>query len=261
MKRLGYALVLLLAGGVHAQAGLEVEQAQSLTARAMMEKYREHFNNQDESTEMEMTLASKSGSQRMRRLSIKTLRIKEGLEKILIRFQAPADIRGTSLLTWEQRGRSDDQWLYLPALHKTKRIAGADKNKSFVGSDLSYEDLRPEKLDDHHYTKVGENENSYLIEAMPRPTANSGYGKRRITLRKDNFFAIAVDYFDKKGELLKSLHAFQLITVDRKRVRANRIEVKNVRTGHGTILKVISRLLNTGLTDRHFTRRDLERGI
>ena len=99
-----------------------------MTARQMIEKYADHFDNQDELTKMEMTLIAKSGGRRIRKMTMKRRTNNEDLDKVLVHFQEPADIRGTSLLTWEQAsGSSDLQWIYLPAIRKTKQIANLKK--------------------------------------------------------------------------------------------------------------------------------------
>jgi hypothetical protein len=233
-----------------------------LTGRQIMEKVKEHVNNPDEISRVEMILVSKSGSQRSRMMEIKRKKdLKTDLDKVLLRFKSPDDIRGTSLLTWEEPiGNSDQQWIYLPALKKTKKIAGANKQDDFVGSDMTYEDMRSEKLDNFSYQVVQETPMHVVVDATPK-IADSAYSRRRITVRKEGFLIDAAEYYDKKLALLKKLKASEHVEVEPGRWRTNLVEVKNVQNEHGTILKVHARKLNQGMSNADFTKRSLEQGV
>ncbi len=261
---------LLIASSGHAQTASEAPAGTAqptapaqpqLTARQMMQKFVDHYDNRDEATKMQMVLISKTGSQRNRRMSIKRRTDEKDLEKIMIRFHEPNDIRGTSLLTWEQAAGKDDlQWIYLPALKKTKQISGGAKKDDFVGSDFTYEDLRPEKLDDFNYTLVGAQDGRVIIDATPR-ISDSGYSRRRVWLRQDNYFAVGIKYYDHKGQFLKKMSVSGLVNVAGGRVRANKVRMENVQNGHATELNVHSRQLDTGLKEAAFTKRELEKGV
>ncbi len=234
-----------------------------LSGRQIMDKVKEHTNNLDEMSNVEMVLISKSGSQRSREMFIKRKRDPQtDLDKIMIRFKAPEDIRGTTLLTWEEpTGKDDQQWIYLPALKKTKKIAGASKQDDFVGSDLTYEDMRPESLDDYTYAIVQEDQATVVVDATAKVVGDSGYSKRRLTIQKSNFIILSADYFDKNGALLKQLKGSEFVEVEAGRWRTNNVHVKNVQNGHATTLKAKARKLNTGLKDSDFTKRELEKGV
>jgi len=258
-KTLGiWAFALMTAVFLNSAKGF----CQEMSARDMMQKSSDNQDTRDEVVSMEMTLMAKGGGERSRRLVMKRMKTASGLDKIMIRFQEPADIRGTSLLTWEQKGRDDDQWIYLPALKQTKRIGGgSDKQGSFVGSDLTYEDLRPEKLDNFQYTKVGDEPEAFVIEAVPVKPEDTGYSKRKLWLKKDNFLQISAEYYDKKGTLLKTAKSSDFVTIQDGKVRANRVEVKNAQTEHSTVLKSTDRKINTGLSESDFTTNELEKGV
>lgn len=235
--------------------------SQEMTANDMMQKYLDNLDARDETIKAEMTLIAKGGGERTRKMIIKQMKTGQKLQKTMIRFQEPEDIRGTSLLTWEQKGRADDQWIYLPALKQTKRIAGSERRGNFVGSDLSYEDLSPEKLEENQYTKSGEEQNAFIIEAVPVNKEDSGYSKRKIWLKKDSYLMIAAEYYDKKGNLLKTSKFTEIVALEVNKWRANRVEVKNVQNGHSTVMKTTDRKINAGLSEGEFTTRELEKGV
>lgn len=231
-----------------------------LSGRQIMEKVKDHRDNPDETSKVEMVLISKSGSERKRQMLIKRKTDPQSeLDKIMIRFSAPADIRGTSLLTWEKAAGSDQQWVYLPALKKTKKIAGSGKKDDFVGSDFTYEDMRPLDLDANQYSIVQETADVVVIDVVPQD-ADSAYSRRRMTIQKSNFVVLGVDYYDKKNQLLKRMRGADFVQVEPGRWRSNTVEVKNIQNGHATILRVQARRLNTGLGDSDFTQRALELG-
>lgn len=153
----------------------------------IMRQRRELHDARDEETSLRMTLYSRAGDRKERRLSNFVLTGADGLSKTLLRFLAPRDVENTGLLTWERASGDDDQWLYLPSLGKVKRIATSGKKNRFMGSELAYEDLRPENRSAHRYTLTGsevvDGQDCIVIEAVPataQQASDSGYSKRRL---------------------------------------------------------------------------------
>ena len=152
-----------------------------------------------------------------------------GLFKYLARFEGPADIRGTALLTWEQKDREDDQWLYMPAYgQKLKRIAGGNKKGYFMGTDFSYEDLRPEKLETHTYNVLKkekcDNQDCYVIESLPSTDdekKTTGYAKRILWITTDTFVTLKVDFYDHSMKLLKTQTAHN-VKINKRKADARR---------------------------------------
>jgi hypothetical protein len=148
-KGFGIIIAFLLAV---AGAGTGVA-ADDPEARAIMEAVDARDDGDRQTADMEMVLIDKHGNQRVRR--IKSFRMDRGEDDLrLMFFQHPADVKDTGFLTYDydQADRDDDQWLYLPALRKTKRIASTDKSGSFMGSDLNYSDMTSRELDDYDYS-------------------------------------------------------------------------------------------------------------
>ncbi len=249
-------LVVLGPQAVLAQSGREIMQRQRDLNRA-----------KDEATTSQMTLVSKAGEVKRRRIVNYVLTGPQDLDKTLIRFLAPRDVENTALLTWEGQGGNDDQWFYLPATRKIKRIAASGKKNRFMGTDFTFEDLRPENLALHTYTLVGSEtlagRDCYVVEAVPateRQAADSGYSKRKLWIRKDNYITVKQEYYDKKGRLEKVGVGRKLVNVKGTMWRTDEVEMRDLQAGTRTIVLVESRELDKGLRDSFFTEAELTRG-
>jgi len=183
------------------------EKVFALSGREIMEKVNARDEGDRSKGEMEMILLDKKGKKRIRKL--KTFGGKKGKDTLsLMFFLSPADVKNTGFLTYDynESGKDDDQWLYLPALRKTKRIAAGDKSGSFMGSDLNYSDMTTPDLDLYDYTLMKETEvrgkKVWQIKAVPKnkdEAEKSGYSKSVIFIRQDNYVMIrAVRWVHKK---------------------------------------------------------------
>lgn len=242
--------------------------ANTQSASEIMKKYVDYFDVADETIQAKMTLINKQGKKRERELTIMTKEFTADLDKILIRFTKPRSIYGAGLLIEENEKRSDDQWLYLPVLKKIKRISTSERSHSFMGSEFAYEDMHGEVTDDFNYTLAGsENVNGkdcYIIEAKPvsaRKIEETGYSKRRLWIRKDINFKVKVEYYDKKGELLKTEYDEELITIPGGKLRMNLVTMVDNRSGNKTVLRSKHRMINSGVPGTKFTTTYLEHGI
>ena len=174
------------------------KKVMALTGREIMEKVNARDTGDRSITEMEMILINKKGKKRVRKL--KTFGLEKGKKSLsLMFFLSPADVRNTGFLTfdYDESGKDDDQWLFLPALRKTKRIAAGDKSGSFMGSDLNYSDMTSPDLDLYDYTLMKETEvkgqKVWQIKAVPKTKAEakkSGYSKSVVFIRQDNYVMI-----------------------------------------------------------------------
>ena len=193
---------MLFSGGFY-----PAEKVFALTGREIMEKVNARDEGDRSKGEMEMILIDKKGKKRIRKL--KTFGGKKDKDTLsLMFFLSPADVKNTGFLTYDynESGKDDDQWLYLPALRKTKRIAAGDKSGSFMGSDLNYSDMTTPDLDLYDYTLMKETEvrghKVWQIKAIPKnkdEAEKSGYSKSVIFIRQDNYVMIrAVRWVHKK---------------------------------------------------------------
>jgi hypothetical protein len=195
-------------------------------------------------------------------MDVVTLESPDEGDKQKVVFREPPDIKGTALLTHENRTGDDDQWLYLPALRRIKRIASSTKASSFVGSELTYEDLSPRDLSKYRYKFLRDDTVDgvpvWVVESVPL-FKDSGYSRRELFVQKDNHQTLRVDFYDRKGELLKVARFDGWSKVDGRWWRARMIGMDNVQTRKSTRLETIERKIGSGLKSRDFTTRALER--
>jgi outer membrane lipoprotein-sorting protein len=234
-------------------------------ARALVERAIEKNAGNDEQGTMTWLLVAKDGSERRLRLVFRAKRGESGRRMLLLRFLEPREIRRTALLGLSGGGKADAQWVYLPDLRKTKRVAAADGAERFLGSDFCYEDLRPDDVDANAYEAVGRErvglDECEIVEATPRPerAVATAYAKRRIWIRKSDAVPLKTVFFAKDGTPWKTLTAQDLTTVDGF-VRPGRLEMRDEKAGTKTLVTVEDRRINAGIPDRVFSERELEEG-
>ena len=192
-----------------------------------------------------MVLKDKSGNESVRKF--KNL-IFEELEdtlgdKSIIVFTEPRDVKGTSLLTHANiEPKDDDQWLYLPALKRVKRISSSNRTGKFVSSEFSYEDLSTDEPEDYTFTWLEDGPclteaslTCHLIEATPK-NKKSGYSKRIIYVDTDELLYQSVKFYNRRGDLEKELHFKGYQKYLYKFWRADTLEMTNLQTGKSTVI-------------------------
>jgi hypothetical protein len=229
--------------------------AEQIVERALE---RNAFGFENAIAKIRLVISSKGGSDRVRDVEIRS---KSGAS--LMRFHSPADVAGTGFLVIENEGKDDDQYLYLPALGKVKRITGSQRSQKFMGTDLTYADLESRNLRKAKSTKlddatVGGNE-AYVIESIPEDPEASQYGKTITWVHKVSFVPLKVEFYDKKLELLKTLTVHKLEKRDEKWVVTDS-SVENVQAGSKTRFTVTELDTKAKLADDQFTERALVSG-
>ena len=245
--------------------------AGELTAREIMEKADVRDDGDNMIANMEMILIDKKGQERVRK--IKTFSKDKGKDTLkLMFFVEPADVKDTGFLTYDYYSgeKDDDQWLYLPELHKTKRIASSDKSSAFMGSDFSYADMTKRVLDEWKYKLLKEaevrNHKVWLIEAMPANKTiedRYGYTKSVLFVRQDIFMVVRAVHWVKEGKKLKYLDIKKLEQIDGIWV-GTEIHMKTNKgkqTTHRSVFKWHNIKFNQDLDEKLFTVRRLEKGI
>ena len=210
-----------------------------------------------------MVLIDSKGAKVDRTVNSYRLTLSNG-SKSLIVFTAPADVKGTALLVWSYEDKDDEQWLYLPAYERVRRITSSGKGESFAGSDLSFSDLEERGLEEFRYTK-GPDESEggfdcYTIEAIPNDKAYP-YSKIRNAIDKKTFLPVKVELFDRDNAAkpLKIATCRDFREVDGIPT-AFFMEMHNLKTNHKTQLNLEEVRYNTGLKEDLFTQRYLRRG-
>jgi hypothetical protein len=241
-----------------------------LTAREIMDRVDARDDGDHSVQDLEMTLIDKRGGQRVRKLRGYGRDVGEDEYSVSF-FLSPADVERTGFLTYDydDPARDDDQWLYLPALSRTKRIASADKSGSFMGSDFSYADMTERPLDAYRYTLMKELEVEghpvWQIETVPiteREQEETGYTKSVVFVRKDNFVVIRSVNWVKKGSRLKYFEVKKLEQIDGIWV-ATEMEMstrKDDEMLHRTLLTTKNVRFGQKQRDDFFTVRQLEKG-
>ena len=247
--------------------GLMPAAAQQGTAEWVARQVQDRDTGRDSRAEMRMRLFDRRGRVRERSLIITALQGTSGKgDRSLIRFTYPNDIRNTAFLVWEHPGADDERFLYLPALGRVRRIAGEEKQESFVGSDLSYEDIGGRELADYTYTFVDQNAtwaapdgtraDAWSLESRARD-ANATYPRSVSIVLKDRFIVVRAETFNRRNERVKVFDVKRLERVDGIWSVMD-LAVVNERDNTLTELTTTSLRYNTGLTENDFTRRQIE---
>ena len=216
----------------------------------------------DQSADLEMILRNEQGDTSTRTLHINTLEVNGDGDKSLAVFDSPRDIKGTALLSHTHALKPDDQWLYLPALKRVKRIASANKAGSFVGSEFAYEDLTSQEVEKYKYKwlrdETLDGHDTFVIERYPQ-YEHSGYTREVVWIDKNMYRALKVEFYDRKNELLKTLTLSDYAQYLDKYWRAARMDMVNQQNDRETTLVWKNYKFKNGFTDRDFDQNTLKR--
>ena len=213
-----------------------------------------------EESKMKMILLDSNGSRIERTLEGKTAERKNEGDKSLSVFLTPGDVRGTKMLTWNNKKNDDDQWLYLPSLRRVKRISSRNKTSSYMGSEFTYEDLGSQDVDkfDHQYVK--EDKKQWIIDRKKK--SKSGYSRERVYISKKFMSPIKTEFFDRKGEMLKvsKFSNFKQYKVLGKTFfRPHKIVMNNIQNKKTSIIEFEKRELGKKFGSRIFRKEALKK--
>lgn len=159
-----------------------------------------------------LTIYDNKGNKRVRQNSMASMTFPDGAEKRIIKFISPAEVKGTGILIIDHPEKSDDMWIYLPALRKTRRIVSSEKSKSFMGSEFSNADMTAPGMKDFEYMLLGSEDKNgepcWKIESKPKSENledEYGYGKSVLWISKNDYIVQQTDYYDFDGELYKTI--------------------------------------------------------
>jgi hypothetical protein len=217
----------------------------------------------DLTVDLEMVLRGRRGSENRRQLTIKQLEIPADGDKFLVTFSAPKAIKGTALLSYSHKNKPDDQWLYLPAIKRVKKIASRNRSGPFLGSEFSFEDLSIQEIEKYRYRYIKdavlENQACFVVERIPVDDT-SGYKRHLVWLDEKELNVLRIEYFDKADELLKVLSVSDYQKYGEQFWKASTMLMQNVQTGRSTELLWQSYLFATGLSaERDFSTNSLRR--
>lgn len=248
---------------------LSSSQLFSQSARDVMEM--SHNLKKPESTvvQLQMDLIDKNGHVEEARKFTAWSRKKDGLNSMVLIFSNPASVKNTRYLQCEKKNAENDKWIFIPALKSTRRIAGAEGTKSFMGTDATYDDISLRDIDDdiHEFVSENEEKNGYtcwVVRSTPKDPKSSMYLCRVNWLDKKTHYPVFSEYYDKKGKVLKTLTMEKMTTMTGATGEVYDIPLqeymKNLQTGHSTRISASNIKLDTEIPERYFTQTFLTTG-
>ncbi len=231
-------------------------------ARQIMERVYRQDNSRDATWRAAMETTDKKGRVRRKKFVFRKLG-SLGNSKTLVRFTDPAEVRGVGLLSYNLKGAGDRQWLYTPAIQRTRRIAPQERERRFLGTDFTHEDMAERVLDDFTYRLLGDGEiidgrRSYKIEARPVSPDKSQYKFVHLWVPHDIPYVVQAEMYDQRSQKVRLLHATGLEKVSGIWI-AKRLEMSSPVEGTKTVLIVEEVRFNTGLKEELFTQQALEK--
>lgn len=217
----------------------------------------------DFTADMRMILRNRHGQESIRQIRIRVLEVEEDGDKSLTIFDTPRDVKGTAFLNFTHKMGDDDQWLYLPALKRVKRISSRNKSGSFMGSEFSYEDLSSQEVEKYTYKwledAMYDGLPCFVVDRYPVDRKNSGYTRQKTWLDKNDYRALRVEYYDRKHSHLKTLTLSGYRQYLGRYWRAAEMHMVNHQNGKSTMLNWSDYRFRVGLTDRDFNKNSLKR--
>lgn len=212
--------------------------------------------------EMTMVLRNRKGQESIRKIRNKTLETKSDGDKSMSIFDEPADVKGTISLTYSHGLQPDDQWLYLPAIKRVKRIHSKNKSGPFMGSEFAFEDISSQEVEKYTYKYLRDerldNKDCFVIERYPA-YEYSGYTRQIAWIDQQAFISLKVEFYDRKDALLKTLLLKDYHQYLDRYWRAHEMHMENHQTGKSTTLNWDNFKFRTDLTERDFDQSALNR--
>ena len=216
-----------------------------------------------------LIIMDKKGRERVRKIAAASRRYEDlNVDKRIIKFLEPADVKGTAMLIFDNDEGDDDMWIYMPSLRKTRRIVSSDKGKSFMGSEFSNADMAAENSADFTYTFLGveetDGEPCWKVGVVPNDEEiadDNGFSRKIMWLSQNDFVARRIIFYDFYDELLKEQTNRNIILVDEdnNKYRAGEMIMVNVQNGRKSIMRMDKVVFNPNVKDEYFTTRYLEK--
>ena len=218
----------------------------------------------DQVGDLTMSLINSRGDERVRTIK-QFVKEFDNMEKKIMYFVSPADVRNTSFMNWsyDEEGKDDDQWIYLPALKRVKRISSDSKSDYFMGSDFTYDDLgdRHPSSDTHKLLREEKlnGEDCYVVESTPKEEEYM-YSRTVTWIIKDKWIGMKKEFYDEDEDHLKTLSVKKYEKIGDFWTILHS-EMHNVQKDHTTKMELHNVKINTGIPDNKFTERMMKRGL
>ncbi len=253
-------IVLSLVLAVAAKAEVADPAARGLEIAKEIDKRDTGFL--DQTTTLKMILRNRHGQESTREMRNKSLEVDGDGDKTLIIFDSPGDVAGTAFLSFTHKSGPDDQWLYLPALKRVKRIASNNKSGPFMGSEFAYEDISSQEVEKYTYKYIRDEDMNgrpcFVVERYP-VDKKSGYTRQIVWVDQAEYRPEKIEYYDRKDELLKTLTFEGYQQYEDQFWRADKMHMTNHQTGKSTTLVWSGYKFKNGLSDREFDKASLKR--
>ena len=216
----------------------------------------------DYTVDLTMILSNARGETSERQIEVKSKETEGDGDRTLLVFDTPPDVRGTGLLTHTHLNGEDDQWLYLPALKRIKRIASKNKSGPFVGSEFAYEDLTSQEVSKYSYKYLNDetiagNEH-FIVERFP-VDKNSGYTRQVAWIDKEHYRFQRIEFFDRKNKHQKTLSFYDYSLYNNRFWRAASMIMENHVSKKNTQLIWNNFQFDRGVRDQDFNKNALKR--
>ncbi len=258
-------IVLTLAVAVcfgSVSAGSEESAAVERGLEIAIEADRRDTGFEDFQADLIMLLRNRHGQESTRDISNRTLEVADDGDKSLIIFNKPRDVKGTAFLSYSHKTGADDQWLYLPALKRVKRIASNNRSGPFMGSEFAYEDISSQEVEKYTYKylrdEVYEGMDCHVVERYP-VDKKSGYTRQVVWFDQAEYRPQKLDFYDRKNDLLKTLTYHSYKPYLEKYWRADEMLMINHLTGKSTKLIWSNYKFGNDFKERDFDRNSLKR--
>jgi len=234
------------------------------TALEVMQKVYNRPTGNDMKATLTMTLINSNGDERVREIK-QYIKDFGDVEKKIMFFVRPADVRNTSFMNWsyDDPNRDDDQWIYLPALKRVKRISSDSKGDYFMGSDFTYDDLGDRKPEEDTHKILREEtlngEHCYVIESIPKDE-DYMYSRTVTWIVKDKWIGLKKEFYDEDGDYLKTLEIKKYEKIKGYWI-ITETEMHNVQKNHTTRMTLSDVVIDSGIKDNMFTERMMKRGL
>ena len=216
----------------------------------------------DSQSDMLMILRNKKGQEVVREMRSKSLEVENDGDKALTIFDTPPNVKGTTFLSFSHIDIADDQWIFLPATKRVKRIASRNKSGPFLGSEFAFEDLSSFEVEKFTYDYLRDEElnGEQMFVVEMRPTDKySGYTRTVVWIDQEHYRVHKIDFYDRRDTLLKTLTISDYKLYQDKFWRADRQSMINHKTGKSTDLEIRNLEFDVGLSDADFNENRMQR--